>query len=60
MVVQMELIRHSIREMLHGSHTTVTHDIPPKSIAVGSPARVVKQWDEEKKIWKKYEGMINK
>ena len=36
-----------------GSHTTVTHDIPPKSIAVGSPARVVKQWDEEKKIWKK-------
>ncbi len=34
-----------------GSHTTVTHDIPPKSIAVGSPARVIKQWDEEKKIW---------
>jgi acetyltransferase-like isoleucine patch superfamily enzyme len=36
-----------------GSHTTVTHDIPPQSIAVGNPARVVKQWDEEKKIWKK-------
>ena len=34
-----------------GSHTTVTHDIPPKCIAVGSPARVIKQWDEEKKIW---------
>lgn len=34
-----------------GSHTTVTHDIPPKSIAVGSPARVVKQWDEENQIW---------
>lgn len=34
-----------------GSHTTVTHDIPPKSIAVGSPARVVKQWDEEKQVW---------
>ena len=34
-----------------GSHTTVTHDIPPKSIAVGSPARVVKQWDEENQVW---------
>lgn len=34
-----------------GSHTTVTHDIPPRCIAVGSPARVIKQWDEEKKAW---------
>ncbi|WP_416196725.1 hypothetical protein [Selenomonas sp.] len=34
-----------------GSHTTVTHDIPPKSIAVGSPAKVIKQWDEEKGAW---------
>lgn len=33
------------------SHTTVTHDIPPKSIAVGSPAKVVKKWDEEIKAW---------
>ena len=40
--------------------SVIIEDIPPKSIAVGSPARVVKQWDEEKKIWKKYEGMINK
>ena len=36
-----------------GSHTTVTHDIPPMSIAVGNPACVVKQWNEEKGIWKK-------
>lgn len=28
-----------------GSHSTVTHDIPANSIAVGSPARVVKHWD---------------
>lgn len=34
-----------------GSHTTVTHDIPANSIAVGSPARVVKRWDENKGKW---------
>ncbi|WP_143102227.1 DapH/DapD/GlmU-related protein [Selenomonas sp. GACV-9] len=34
-----------------GSHSTVTRDIPSNSIAVGSPARVVKKWDEEKKKW---------
>lgn len=35
-----------------GSHSTVTHDIPANSIAVGSPARVVKVWDEEFCQWK--------
>lgn len=34
-----------------GSHSTVTHDIPANSIAVGSPARVVKQWDVVSKQW---------
>lgn len=34
-----------------GSHSTVTHDIPANSIAVGSPARVVKQWNEKEKKW---------
>lgn len=34
-----------------GSHSTVTHDIPDNSIAVGSPARVVKQWNETTKKW---------
>lgn len=34
-----------------GSHSTVTHDIPANSIAVGSPARVVKQWDETEQQW---------
>lgn len=28
-----------------GSHSTVTRDIPANSIAVGSPARVVKRWN---------------
>lgn len=36
-----------------GSHTTVTHDIPPNSIAVGSPARVVKRWNEASGSWEK-------
>ena len=36
-----------------GSHSTVTHDIPANSIAVGSPARVVKVWDEEASVWRK-------
>ena len=36
-----------------GSHTTVTHDIPPRCIAVGSPARVIKRWNEEKKSWER-------
>ena len=35
-----------------GTHSTVTHDIPPYSIAVGSPAKVVKQWDKKNEIWK--------
>ena len=34
-----------------GSHSTVTHDIPTNSIAVGSPARVVKVWDEALRQW---------
>lgn len=36
-----------------GSHSTVTHDIPANSIAVGSPARVVKRWDELTGQWLK-------
>lgn len=34
-----------------GSHTTVTHDIPPNSIAFGSPARVVKHWNATLNQW---------
>ena len=34
-----------------GASSVVTHDIPPYSIAVGSPARVVKTWDFEKRKW---------
>lgn len=34
-----------------GTHSTVTHDIPPKCIAVGSPARVIKRWNEDTHTW---------
>ena len=34
-----------------GANSVVTHDIPPYSIAVGAPARVVKQWDHDQQEW---------
>lgn len=36
-----------------GANSVVTHDIPPYSIAVGSPARVVKIWNMEEKCWER-------
>lgn len=34
-----------------GSNSVVTHSVPAGAIAVGSPARVVKMWDESKRLW---------
>lgn len=34
-----------------GANSVVTHDIPDYSVAVGAPARVIKQYDFEKKEW---------
>lgn len=34
-----------------GVNSVVTRDVPPYSIAVGSPARVIKRWNAEKKCW---------
>ena len=34
-----------------GSNSVVTGTIPPYSIAVGSPARVIKTWNFERKVW---------
>lgn len=34
-----------------GANSVVTHSIPPYSIAVGSPAKVVKQYSFEKNCW---------
>ena len=34
-----------------GANSIVTHDVPPYSIAAGSPARVVKRWCHDKQEW---------
>jgi lipopolysaccharide O-acetyltransferase len=34
-----------------GSNSVVTGTIPPRSIAVGAPARVIKQFDPDAKQW---------
>lgn len=34
-----------------GAGSVVTKDIPPYSVAVGNPARVVKQYDHQRKEW---------
>jgi lipopolysaccharide O-acetyltransferase len=34
-----------------GAGSVVTKDIPPRCIAVGAPARVVKRWNDETKQW---------
>jgi len=33
------------------ANTVVTQSIPARSIAIGSPARVIKQWDEKQQRW---------
>jgi acetyltransferase-like isoleucine patch superfamily enzyme len=37
-----------------GANSVVTHDIPERSIALGAPARVVKQWDDTARQWRPY------
>lgn len=34
-----------------GANSVVTRDVPPQSIAVGAPARVVKRWDVTSQAW---------
>lgn len=36
-----------------GANSVVTSNIPERSIAMGTPARVMKRWDEQKKDWVK-------
>lgn len=36
-----------------GAGSVVTRDIPPFSIAVGNPAKVIKRYNQETKIWEK-------
>jgi len=34
-----------------GANSVVTHDIPPYSVAAGSPARVIRQYNPTEKKW---------
>ncbi len=38
-----------------GANAVVNRNIPPLSIAVGIPARIVKQFNQETKVWDKVE-----
>lgn len=39
-----------------GANSVVSEDIPPRSIAVGSPSRVVKVWSSDSSAWIRPEG----
>ena len=41
------------RNCVIGANSVVVNDIPDYSVAVGSPAKVIKTYDIKKKIWKK-------
>lgn len=38
-----------------GANSVVTQSIPERSIAVGAPARIIKQWDEQSRQWRRYQ-----
>lgn len=44
------------RNCVIGANSVVTHDIPDYSIAVGAPAKVIKYYNFEKKVWFKVEA----
>lgn len=42
-----------------GANSVVTHDIPDYSVAVGSPAKVIKRYDFDLKKWRKTDSKGN-
>lgn len=34
-----------------GANSVVTHDIPDFCVAAGNPAKVIKKYDNENKVW---------
>jgi acetyltransferase-like isoleucine patch superfamily enzyme len=41
------------RHVVIGSGSIVTSDIPDYSVAIGTPAKVVKKYDFEKHLWQR-------
>src|SRR5919106_710265 len=41
--------------LIIGANSVVTQRIPERSIAVGAPARIIKQWDEQSRQWRRYQ-----
>ena len=41
------------RNCVIGANSVVTHDIPDYCVAVGSPARIIKRYNLDSKIWEK-------
>lgn len=39
-----------------GANSVVTRDVPPRTVAVGAPARVVKRWDLTAQAWRAPDG----
>ncbi len=50
---------HIGNHVVVGANSVVTHSIPNYCIAVGSPARVVKRYDFEQRMWKKIDTCGN-
>jgi len=44
------------RHAIIGANSVVNGDIPPYSVAVGAPARVIKRYDFDLKQWVRVDG----
>ncbi len=42
---------HIGNNVIIGTNAIVTHDVPPYSVVVGAPAKIIKKYDFDKKEW---------